>query len=124
MIDLGQGGGLTAQLTGPFSGGGDSGRMCVIFLPADGWKGAEWEFQMQIAVENISNRSRIDLYPSGENLTALRKMGCGLVIKIIRTTDSKITNARLPSRTILCFFICVPSFPLFCHQAFFLLSQR
>ena len=49
---------------------------------------------------------------------------CGLIIKIIRTTDSKITNARLPSRTILCFFICVPSFPLFCHQAFFLLSQR
>ena len=95
MIDLGQGGGLTAQLTGPFSGGGDSGRMCVIFLPADGWKGAEWEFQMQITVENISNRSRIDLYPSGENLTALRKMGCGLVIK---NEDGTVTAYAIGSR--------------------------
>ena len=95
MIDLGEGGGLTAQLAGPFSGGGDSGRMCTVFLPAADWKGAAWEFQMQITVENISKRSRIDLYPSAENLTALRKMGCGLVIK---NEDGTVTAYALGSR--------------------------
>ena len=50
---------------------------------------------MQITVENISNRSRIDLYPSGENLTALRKMGCGLVIK---NEDGTVTAYAMGNR--------------------------
>ena len=51
--------------------------------------------QFLAKLENISNRSRIDLYPSGENLTALRKMGCGLVIK---NEDGTVTAYAMGSR--------------------------
>lgn len=78
MVDLGEGGGIVAELAGPFSGGGSVGKLVQITLPAENWKGAKSPYSMAVSVEGLSVRSRIDLWPSVDTLESLRIMGSGL----------------------------------------------
>lgn len=78
MVDLGEGGGLVVALSGPFSGGGSSGKLVEITLPFANWKGAKSPYSMTLTIEGLSQRSRIDLWPSVSNLERLRIMGTGL----------------------------------------------
>lgn len=78
MVDLGEGGGLVVELSGPFSGGGSSAKLVEITLPFINWKGAKSPYSMIVAMEGLSMRSRIDLWPSVSNLERLCSMGTGL----------------------------------------------
>ncbi len=78
MVDLGEGGGIVVELAGPFSGGGSSGKLVEITLPFANWKGAKSPYSMTLTIEGLSQRSRIDLWPSVSNLERLRIMGTGL----------------------------------------------
>ena len=78
MVDLGEGGGLVVELAGPFSGGGSTGKIVEITLPCANWKGAKSPYSMTVSMEGMSQRSRIDLWPSVSNLERLRAMGSGL----------------------------------------------
>lgn len=78
MVDLGEGGGLVVELAGPFSGGGSVGKLVQLTLPFTNWKGAKSPYSMALTIEGLSNRSRIDLWPSVSNLERLRIMGTGL----------------------------------------------
>lgn len=78
MVDLGEGGRLVVALSGPFSGGGSSGKLVEITLPFANWKGAKSPYSMTLTIEGLSQRSRIDLWPSVSNLERLRIMGTGL----------------------------------------------
>lgn len=78
MVDLGEGGGFVVELAGPFSGGGSAGKLVQITLPFANWKGAKSPYSMTVEMEGLSQRSRIDLWPSVDNLESLRIMGSGL----------------------------------------------
>ena len=78
MVDLGEGGGLVVELAGPFSGGGNAVKLVQITLPSANWKGAKSPYSMTVSMEGLSQRSRIDLWPSVSNLERLRIMGSGL----------------------------------------------
>ncbi|MCI7639163.1 MAG: hypothetical protein MSS60_04975 [Clostridiales bacterium] len=78
MVDLGEGGGMVVSLSGPFSGVGNFVNLVQITLPFVNWKGARSPYSMTVAVDGLSRRSRIDLFPSVSNLERLRIMGTGL----------------------------------------------
>lgn len=78
MVDLGEGGGIVVKLSGPFPGGGSSGKLIEITLPFANWKGAKNPYSMTLTIDGLSNRSRIELWPSVSNLERLRIMGTGL----------------------------------------------
>ncbi|MGM9585160.1 MAG: hypothetical protein ACI3V1_06405 [Faecousia sp.] len=78
MVDLGEGGGFVVELNGPFSGVGSTGKIAQITLPFANWKGAKSPYSMTVEMDGLSKRSRIDLFPSIENLENLRIMGSGL----------------------------------------------
>lgn len=78
MVDLGEGGGIVVELSGPFSGGGSLGRIIQVTLPMENWKGAKSPYSMALVIDGLSVRSRIDLWPSVDNLESLRIMGSGL----------------------------------------------
>lgn len=78
MVDVGEGGGIVAELSGPFTGGGSTGKLTEITLPVESWKGAKSPYSMAVSVEGLSQRSKIDLWPSVDILETLRIMGSGL----------------------------------------------
>lgn len=79
MVDLGEGGGLVVQLSGPFAGGGSGGKLAQILLPKDNWKGAMSPYTMTVNVDGLSVKSRVDIYPGADLLERLRIMGTGLL---------------------------------------------
>lgn len=78
MVDLGEGGGIVVEMAGPFSGGGGLGKVIYVTLPKENWKGGKSPYSMALSIDGLSVRSRIDLWPSVENLESLRIMGSGL----------------------------------------------
>lgn len=99
MVDLGEGGGLVAELEGPFGGGGSLGKLTQISLPESMWKGAKSPYSMAVTVEGISRRSKIDLYPSVDQLEKLRIMGSGLVARNEEGTVTVYALGNKPTST-------------------------
>lgn len=77
MVDLGDGGGIVVQVDGPY-GGGSTGKITEILLSAENWKGADDLFSMIVTVDGVSQRSKVDLWPSKELMESLNDMGTGL----------------------------------------------
>lgn len=71
---------FTAQVAGPFSGGGGSDvKIGTITLPASGWKGAVSPYAQEVAFDAVSVSSKVDLQADSETLEALRMAGIALV---------------------------------------------
>lgn len=78
MTDLGEGGGITVQLDGPYGGGGSIGKISELVLPAESWKGVESPFSMTITSDCVSMRSKVDLWPTAALMEELTVIGTGL----------------------------------------------
>lgn len=74
-LSYGQGSTMSVSLEGPFGGGGVSGKLTSIVLPAADWKGGESPYSQAVTVEGISVNSVIDLHPTLEQISLLHNTG-------------------------------------------------
>lgn len=77
-MDLGEGGGITVQMAGPYGGSAGSSKITEIAMTAARWKGAESPYSMIVTVEGVSQRSKVDLWPTKEQWDILETIGTGL----------------------------------------------
>lgn len=78
MVDLGDGGGISVMMEGPFGGSGRIVKVTKFSLPKDDWKGAESPYSMIVSLDGISKNSKVDIWPSKEQIALLGHMRCGL----------------------------------------------
>lgn len=78
-MDFGRANGFMVTMGGPFAGGASGGKLAVIVLPAEGWKGAISPYSQEVEVEGLSVNSRVDLTMEANELSLLCNKGCMLV---------------------------------------------
>lgn len=64
--------GFTVQMEGPFSSSGTSVKMVDINILVDAWKGGESPYSQVVEVSAASVNSRVDLYPSADQIIMMR----------------------------------------------------
>lgn len=67
----GQGSSISVMMAGPFNGGGTTGKLTSITLPAAGWKGGESPYYQPVTVDGISVNSLIELQAEVSQLDLL-----------------------------------------------------
>lgn len=64
-VAFGTGASFTATFEGPFStSGGGSGKITTVAIPVSGWKNAASPYQQTVAVDGLSQNSKIDFQPT------------------------------------------------------------
>ena len=70
---FGSGGDLSVTMEGPFGNAGSAVLLRQIALPAANWKGAVSPFFQKVELEDLTNRSKVDLLPTYDQLEAFRQ---------------------------------------------------
>lgn len=68
----GEGGTFSVQMDGPFGNAGSSVKITQIQAPLADWKGAVSPFSQVVAVDGVTNNSKVDLQIGYDQLDVLR----------------------------------------------------